>query len=226
MLEIKLLPNPLIHQPLIWPHLTKAFSRGVALIYFHNKCTSNEEIFLSLQVGTKSGNLNVWGSEGRYKAVGAWVSEMFKHSCFPLRKNNFPILENKGGPPSVAQQNIGSKMLPSRSNCTKNTLHRIEIEAETYCRHFRLLQLCFNMLLMLDKYYSWVNLVVPKNWAASSAQNENLRPLLNRNIPLISGKNGLRNHFWPLESGFSHEQKWEKVRKRGLKQWNPSYAIL
>ena len=29
----------------------------------------------------------------------------------------------------------------------------------------------------------------------SSAQNENLRPLLNRNIPLISGKYGLRNHF-------------------------------
>ena len=27
----------------------------------------------------------------------------------------------------------------------------------------------------------------------SSARNENLRPLLNRNIPLISGKNGLRN---------------------------------
>ena len=32
--------------------------------------------------------------------------------------------------------------------------------------------------------------------------NENLRPLLNRNIPLISGKYGLRNHFWPLESRF------------------------
>ena len=44
----------------------------------------------------------------------------------------------------------------------------------------------------------------------SSARNENLRPLLNRNIPLISGKYGLRNHFWPLENGFSHEQKWEK----------------
>ena len=33
----------------------------------------------------------------------------------------------------------------------------------------------------------------------SSAQNENLWPLLNTNIPLISGKYGLRNHFWPLE---------------------------
>ena len=29
----------------------------------------------------------------------------------------------------------------------------------------------------------------------SSAQNENLRPLLNTNMPLISGKYGLRNHF-------------------------------
>ena len=37
---------------------------------------------------------------------------------------------------------------------------------------------------------------------SSSAQNENLRPLLNRNIPLITGKYGLRNHFWSLESGF------------------------
>ena len=36
----------------------------------------------------------------------------------------------------------------------------------------------------------------------SSAWNENLRPLLNRNISPISGKYGLRNHFWPLESGF------------------------
>ena len=53
-----------------------------------------------------------------------------------------------------------------------------------------------------------------------------VRALFNRNIPLISGKYGLRNHFRPLESGFSHEQKWEKVWKRGLKQWNPPYAIL
>ena len=46
----------------------------------------------------------------------------------------------------------------------------------------------------------------------SSAQNENRRPLFNRNIPLISGKYGFRNHFWPLESGFS----WGKMRKRAL----------
>ena len=36
----------------------------------------------------------------------------------------------------------------------------------------------------------------------SSARKENLRPLLNTNIPLISGKYSLRNHFWPLESRF------------------------
>ena len=36
----------------------------------------------------------------------------------------------------------------------------------------------------------------------SSARNENLRQLLNTNIPQISGKYGLRNHFWPLESCF------------------------
>ena len=36
----------------------------------------------------------------------------------------------------------------------------------------------------------------------SSARNENLRPLLNTNIPPISGKYGLRNHFWSLESRF------------------------
>ena len=30
---------------------------------------------------------------------------------------------------------------------------------------------------------------------SSSARNENVRPLLDRNIPLISGKYGLRNHF-------------------------------
>ena len=29
----------------------------------------------------------------------------------------------------------------------------------------------------------------------SNARNENLRPLLNTNIPLISGNYGLRNHF-------------------------------
>ena len=34
------------------------------------------------------------------------------------------------------------------------------------------------------------------------ARNKNLRPLLNTNIPLISGKYGSRNHFWPPESRF------------------------
>ena len=51
----------------------------------------------------------------------------------------------------------------------------------------------------------------------SSTRNKNLRPLFNRNIPLISGKYGLRNHFWPLESRFSHEEKWEK----GPNFWGP-----
>ena len=37
---------------------------------------------------------------------------------------------------------------------------------------------------------------------SSSARNENLRPLLKTNIPLIRGKYGLQNHFWPLESRF------------------------
>ena len=36
----------------------------------------------------------------------------------------------------------------------------------------------------------------------SSAQNENLKPLFNTNIPIISGNYGLRNHFWRLQSGF------------------------
>ena len=53
-----------------------------------------------------------------------------------------------------------------------------------------------------------------------------LFPQVSLTTPPIRGKYGFRNHFWPLESGFSHEQKWEKVRKRGLKQWNASYAIL
>ena len=35
-----------------------------------------------------------------------------------------------------------------------------------------------------------------------SSPIKNLTPLLNTNIPLISGKYGLRNHFWPLESRF------------------------
>ena len=51
-----------------------------------------------------------------------------------------------------------------------------------------------------------------KNWhcvhfltlgsGTSSARNENLRPLFNRNKPLTNGNYGLRNHFWQLESRF------------------------
>ena len=36
----------------------------------------------------------------------------------------------------------------------------------------------------------------------SSARNENLRPHLNTNVPLISGKYCIRKHFWTLETRF------------------------
>ena len=56
---------------------------------------------------------------------------------------------------------------------------------------------------------SWIFILVSENnlflilgSGTSSARNENLRPLLNINIPLIRGRYGLRNHFWPLESCF------------------------
>ena len=58
---------------------------------------------------------------------------------------------------------------------------------------------------------------VKEAFSSLSAWNENPRPLLNRNIPLISGKYGLRNHFWPLKVFFS----WGKVRKRALNQKAP-----
>ena len=47
----------------------------------------------------------------------------------------------------------------------------------------------------------------------SGAWNKKLRPLFNVNIPPISGKYGLRNHFLPLESGFLMRLK---VRKGAL----------
>ena len=43
----------------------------------------------------------------------------------------------------------------------------------------------------------------------SSARNENLRPLLNTNRPLISGIYGLRNHFWSLEIGLFMRKREE-----------------
>ena len=43
----------------------------------------------------------------------------------------------------------------------------------------------------------------------SNARNKNLRPLFNTNIPPISGKYGLRNHFWSLESGFLMRKREE-----------------
>ena len=39
--------------------------------------------------------------------------------------------------------------------------------------------------------------------------NKNHRPLFNTNIPPISGKYGLRNHFWSLESGFLMRKREE-----------------
>ena len=56
----------------------------------------------------------------------------------------------------------------------------------------------------------------------SSARNENLRPLLNTNIPLISGKYGLRNHFWPLESRFL----MRKNEKKSIFSLGPNGPIL
>ena len=52
--------------------------------------------------------------------------------------------------------------------------------------------------------------------------NENLRPLLNRNIPLIDGNYGLKNHFLPLESVFL----MRKSDKKGPNFLGPLLPIL
>ena len=57
-------------------------------------------------------------------------------------------------------------------------------------------------------------------WPFPHSRSKNLRPLLNRNIPLISGKFGLRNHFWPLKSGFL-TRKSEKKSPNFLGPWLP-----
>ena len=56
----------------------------------------------------------------------------------------------------------------------------------------------------------------------SSARNKNRRPLLNTNIPLISGEYGLRNHFWPLESRFL----MRKNEKKSIFSLGPNGPIL
>ena len=56
----------------------------------------------------------------------------------------------------------------------------------------------------------------------SRARNKNLRPLLNRNIPLISAKYGLRNHFQSLESVFL----MKKSENKGPNFWGPLLLIL
>ena len=61
----------------------------------------------------------------------------------------------------------------------------------------------------------------------SSARNKNLRLLQNTKIPLISGKYGHRNHFWPLERRFFMRKSEKKgpnsksSRGRILISWNP-----
>ena len=57
---------------------------------------------------------------------------------------------------------------------------------------------------------SEIGLFLTLGSGTSSDQNENLRPLLNRNIPPISGKYGLRNHFLPVESGFLMRKREKK----------------
>ena len=64
-----------------------------------------------------------------------------------------------------------------------------------------------------------------RHWKCDSEEKailEYLRPLLNRNIPLISGKYGLRNHFWPLESGFL----MRKSEKKGPNYLGSLFPIL
>ena len=56
----------------------------------------------------------------------------------------------------------------------------------------------------------------------SSAQNENLRTLFITNIPLISGKYGLINRFWPLEKDFF----MRKSEKKGHNFLGPKGQIF
>ena len=70
----------------------------------------------------------------------------------------------------------------------------------------------FSLFLMRKTLSSGLFLTLGSG--TSTAGNENLRPLLNRNVPLISGKYGLRNlrNFDHWKVFFS----WGKVRKRAL----------
>ena len=73
-----------------------------------------------------------------------------------------------------------------------------------------------------DHFSKWNGLLLTLGLSTSSARNENLRPLLNRNIPLISGEYGFRNHVWPLESGFL----MRKNEKKDPNFWGPLLPIL
>ena len=66
------------------------------------------------------------------------------------------------------------------------------------------------------------DLFLTLGFGTSNARNENLRPLLNTNIPLISGNYGLRNHFWPLESRFL----MRKNEKKSIFSKPPQCLIL
>ena len=61
--------------------------------------------------------------------------------------------------------------------------------------YFPLIRSMFLLRSGLRFLFRALDLFLTLGWSTSSAQNKNLRPLLNRNIPLISGKYGLRNHF-------------------------------
>ena len=67
-----------------------------------------------------------------------------------------------------------------------------------------MIELCFFSLFKLKK-----GLFLTFRMGTSNARNKNLRPLFNTNIPPISGKYGLRNHFWSLESGFLMRKREE-----------------
>ena len=73
-----------------------------------------------------------------------------------------------------------------------------------------------------DYYRSENDLFLTLGLGTSSAWNKNLRPLLNTNIPLISGKYGLRKHFWPLESRFL----MRKNEKKSIFSKPPQFPIL
>ena len=78
-------------------------------------------------------------------------------------------------------------------------------------RHIGLLFLIFPLTTETTNFStrSQEGLFLTFRMGTSNARNKNLRPLFNTNIPPISGKYGLRNHFWSLESGFLMRKREE-----------------